>query len=135
MPIFLELSGTSPKFPVLELSAVTGGVSVVSSAGGGAGKAEFADVSVTLNYDPTLPILFLDAADGVAFQTVVLIFKEGSNSNPSLVIQLSTATISSLEISANTDVPFISLSFGYQQIEMTSYTAAGTTIYSATVQA
>ncbi len=127
---FLKLSGgvdgesqdEKHKGEIQLLSWSWGGTqtSTVGGPGGsGAGKASLSDVSVMAYFDKATPKFFkaLCKGDHIATGTLTAI-KAGGDGNPYLKVDFEELFVTSLQISASSEIPTISVSFSYNSIKI-----------------
>jgi type VI secretion system secreted protein Hcp len=86
--------------------------SVLPGAGGGAGKAEFQDVSLVRNIDAQSPLFFRAVSTGQHLGTVVI-------ATTGLNITLTEVLISSYAIGTGDDVPTEKITMAYRKIKYT----------------
>jgi type VI secretion system secreted protein Hcp len=116
------LGCTTPSGPgTFPASAWSFGVSntadVSSGGGGGAGKANVNDLSVTKAFDACSPSLFGGVVVGKHYKSVTLT-QSGKKDSDLLVVTLTDVLVSSYQISGNQsqEDPFESLSFNFAKI-------------------
>jgi type VI secretion system secreted protein Hcp len=115
-----EVEGHKNEIQVLSWSWGAANISSVSGTGGsGAGKADLSDVSMMLNFDQSTPKFFkaICAGTHIASGTLSAI-KAGTDGKPYLTADFTEIFITGLQMSAAGEVPAVSLSFSYNQIEM-----------------
>ena len=105
---------------VLSWSWGAANVSSVSGTGGsGAGKADLSDVSLMLNFDKSTPKFFKSICAGTHIPSGTLTaVKAGTNGSPYLKVDFKELFVTGLQMSAAGEVPAVSLSFSYNEIEM-----------------
>ena len=95
-------------------------VSSVSGTGGsGAGKADLSDFSIMTNFDKATPKFFKSICAGAHIKTgMMFAIKSGSDGKPYLKVDFKELFVSSLQISASSEIPTVSLSFTYNEIKI-----------------
>jgi type VI secretion system secreted protein Hcp len=95
-------------------------VSSVSGTGGsGAGKADLSDFSVMTNFDKATPKFFKSICAGTHIKTGTLsATKSGADGKPYLKVDFKELFVSSLQISASSEIPSVSISFTYNEIKI-----------------
>src|ERR1700739_3690534 len=130
---FLKLAGiqgesvdTSHKDEIQIMSWSWGAsqVSSVSGTGGsGAGKADLSDFSIMTNFDKGTPKFFKSICAGQHIKTGTMsAIKSGADGKPSLKVDFKELFVSSLQISASSEIPTVSISFTYNEIKLASPT-------------
>ena len=93
--------------------------SVAGTGGSGAGKADLSDFSIMTNFDKATPKFFKSICHGQHIKTGQLqAIKAGGNGKPYLKVDFEELYVSSLQISASSEIPTISVSFSYNQIKI-----------------
>jgi type VI secretion system secreted protein Hcp len=93
--------------------------SVAGTGGSGAGKVSLSDFSIMANFDKATPKLFKSLCEGTHVKTgTMTAIKAGANSKPYLTVDFTELFVSSLQISASSEVPMISASFTYNTIKI-----------------
>jgi type VI secretion system secreted protein Hcp len=126
---FLKLDGVSGesadqahKDEIQVLSFSWGGsqISSVSGTGGsGAGKVDLSDFTIMTFFDKATPTLFKSLCAGTHIKTGTLsAIKSGANGKPYLKVDFTELFVSSLQMSASSEVPSVSLSFTYNTISI-----------------
>jgi type VI secretion system secreted protein Hcp len=93
--------------------------SVAGTGGSGAGKVSLSDFSIMANFDKSTPKLFKSLCEGTHVKTgTMTAIKAGANSKPYLTVDFTELFVSSLQISASSEVPTISASFTYNTIKI-----------------
>jgi type VI secretion system secreted protein Hcp len=126
---FLKLDGiqgestdTNHKDEIQIMSFSWGGSNVSSVAGtggSGAGKVDLSDLSVMINFDKSTPKFFKSMASGTHIKTGTLsAIKSGTDGKPYLKVDFKELFVSSLQISASSEIPTVSVSFTYNEIKM-----------------
>lgn len=95
-------------------------VSSVSGTGGsGAGKADLSDFSVMTFFDKSTPKLFKNLCLGTHFKTGQMeAVKSGADGKPYLKVDFKELFVTSLQISASSENPSVSISFSYNEIKI-----------------
>jgi type VI secretion system secreted protein Hcp len=99
-------------------------VSSVSGTGGsGAGKASLTDFSIMAYFDKSTPKFFKSIGLGshIAKGTMAAV-KSGAEGKPYLKVDFKELFVTSLQISASSEVPTVSVSFSYNEIKIDYYT-------------
>lgn len=109
-------------------------VSSVSGTGGsGAGKVDLSDFNVMIYFDKATPKFFKSLCAGAHIKTGELTAtKAGEESKPYLKVDFKELFISSLQISASSEIPTVSVSFTYNEIKMEYSEQAETGILTST---
>lgn len=96
---------------------------VAGTGGSGAGKASLSDLNVMTYFDKATPRFFksLCKGDHIATGTLTAV-KAGSDGSPYLQVDLEELFITSLQVSASSEVPTISVSFSYNKIKIEYFT-------------
>jgi type VI secretion system secreted protein Hcp len=93
--------------------------SVAGSGGSGAGKADLSDLSITTNFDKATPKFFNSIVIGQHIKTGTMsAVKSGAKGKPYLKVDFKELFVTSLQISASSEVPTISVSFTYNEIKI-----------------
>jgi type VI secretion system secreted protein Hcp len=94
--------------------------STVSGTGGsGAGKVSLADFSIMTNFDKGTPKLFKSLCAGAHVKTgTMTAVKSGADGKPYLKVDFTELFVSSLQISASSEIPMVSISFSYNTIKI-----------------
>lgn len=96
--------------------------SVSGTGGSGAGKADLADFSVMTFFDKATPKLFKGLCLGTHFKTgTVEAIKSGAEGKPYLKLDFKELFCTSVQISASSEIPSVSLSFSYNEIKVDYY--------------
>jgi len=95
-------------------------VSSVSGTGGsGAGKASLSDFSVMAFFDKSTPLFFKSICAGTHIKTgEMTAIKSGADGKPYLKVDFKELFVTSLQISASSEVPSVSISFSYNEIKI-----------------
>jgi type VI secretion system secreted protein Hcp len=93
--------------------------SVAGTGGSGAGKVSLADMSIMTNFDKATPKLFKSLCAGTHIKTGTMsAVKSGGDGKPYLTVDFTELFVSSLQISASSEVPMVSISFTYNTIKI-----------------
>lgn len=93
--------------------------SVAGTGGSGAGKADLSDFACMLYFDKSTPNFFKSIGKGTHIATGTMsAVKSGADGKPYLKVDFTEIFVSSLQISASSEVPTVSLSFTYNQIKI-----------------
>jgi type VI secretion system secreted protein Hcp len=93
--------------------------SVSGTGGSGAGKVDLADFSIMTNFDKATQKLFKSLCEGTHVKTgTMTAVKSGANGKPYLTVDFTELFVSSLQISASSEIPTISVSFTYNTIKI-----------------
>jgi type VI secretion system secreted protein Hcp len=93
--------------------------SVAGTGGSGAGKVDLSDFSVMVNFDKATPKFFKSMCAGTHIKTGELsAIKSGAEGKPYLKVDFKELFVSSLQISASSEIPTVSVSFTYNEIKM-----------------
>jgi type VI secretion system secreted protein Hcp len=95
-------------------------VSSVSGTGGsGAGKVDLSDFSTMTFFDKSTPKLFKSLCAGTHIKTGTMsAVKAGGDGKPYLKADFQELFVTSLQISASSEIPSVSISFTYNQIKI-----------------
>jgi type VI secretion system secreted protein Hcp len=95
-------------------------VSSVSGTGGsGAGKADLSDFSIMTSFDKATPKFFKSICAGQHIKTGTMsAVKSGAEGKPYLKVDFEELFVTSLQISASSEIPTISVAFSYNQIKV-----------------
>jgi type VI secretion system secreted protein Hcp len=117
-----EAADKNHKDEIQVLSFSWGGsqVSSVSGTGGsGAGKVDLSDFTIMTYFDKGTPTLFKSLCAGTHIKTGTLTaIKSGGDGKPYLTLDLTELFVSSLQLSASSEIPSVSLSFTYNTIKI-----------------
>jgi type VI secretion system secreted protein Hcp len=92
---------------------------VAGTGGSAAGKADLADLSIMKYMDKATAKLFGAMVSGKHIETATLsAVKSGGNGDPFLKLTLGELFITSLQISASSEIPTESVSFSYNTIKI-----------------
>ncbi|HZP03613.1 MAG TPA: type VI secretion system tube protein Hcp [Terracidiphilus sp.] len=105
---------------ILSWSWGASNVSSVSGTGGsGAGKVNLSDLSVMVNFDKSTPKFFKTVCAGTHVPSGTLTaIKAGADGKPYLKVDFKELFVTSLQISASSEVPTVSVSFSYNEIKI-----------------
>jgi len=93
--------------------------SVAGTGGSGAGKADLSDFTITTNFDKATPKFFKSIVTGQHIKTATMsAVKSGAEGKPYLKVDFKEMFVTSLQISASSEVPTISVSFTYNDIKI-----------------
>jgi type VI secretion system secreted protein Hcp len=92
--------------------------SVSGTGGSGAGKASLSDLSIMTDFDKATPQFFKSIVKGTHIKTGTLTAVKAGADKPYLTLSLQELFCSSLQVSASSEVPTISLSFSYNEIKV-----------------
>lgn len=93
--------------------------SVAGTGGSGAGKVDLSDFSIMVNFDKATPKFFKSMCAGTHIKTGELsAIKSGAAGKPYLKVDFKELFVSSLQISASSEIPTVSVSFTYNEIKM-----------------
>lgn len=93
--------------------------SVAGTGGSGAGKVDLHDFSLMTNFDKATPKFFKSVCTGQHIPSGTLsAIKAGADGKPYLKVDFKELFVTSLQISASSEVPAISLSFTYNEIKI-----------------
>ena len=93
--------------------------SVSGTGGSGAGKVDLSDFSIMINFDKATPKFFKSMCAGTHIKTGELsAIKSGADGKPYLKVDFKELFVSSLQISASSEIPTVSVSFTYNEIKM-----------------
>ena len=121
-----EATGFTNQIQVLSWSWGGSNTSSVSGSGGsGAGKVSLSDLSIMINFDKSSPALFKGLTTGTHYKTATLSAVKtgtaisGGAPTPYLTVDLTEVFVSSLQLSASSEIPMASVSFTYKSVEIT----------------
>jgi len=114
------VDGHKDEIQILSFSWGASNVSSVAGTGGsGAGKVDLSDLSAMVFFDKSTPKFFKNICAGTHIKTGTLTaIKSGANNKPYLKVDFKELFITSLQISASSEVPTVSISFTYNEIKM-----------------
>ncbi len=97
----------------------TNASSVAGTGGSGSGKVSLSDISVMSYFDKSTPKFFKSICKGdhIATGTLTAV-KAGGDGKPYLTVDFEELFVTSLQISASSEIPTISLSFSYNSIKI-----------------
>ena len=113
-------SGHKDDVQIMSWSWGASQVSSVSGTGGsGAGKADLSDFSIMTNFDKGTPKFFKSICAGQHIKTGTMnAIKSGADGKPYLKVDFKELFVSSLQISASSEIPTVSISFTYNEIKI-----------------
>jgi type VI secretion system secreted protein Hcp len=93
--------------------------SVAGTGGSGAGKVDLSDFSIMTYFDKATPKFFKSACLGTHIKTgSMTAVKAGAEGKPYLKVDFQEMFVTSLQISASSEIPTVSVSFSYNQIKI-----------------
>jgi type VI secretion system secreted protein Hcp len=93
--------------------------SVAGTGGSGAGKADLSDFSIMAYFDKSTPKFFKSICAGTHIKTGTMsAIKSGADGKPYLKVDFQEMFVTSLQISASSEIPTVSISFSYNQIKI-----------------
>lgn len=93
--------------------------SVSGTGGSGAGKADLSDFNLMCYFDKSTPLLFKNLCAGTHLTTGQLnAVKSGADGKPYLVIDFKEIFVTSVQVSASSEIPMVSVSFSYNEIKV-----------------
>jgi type VI secretion system secreted protein Hcp len=93
--------------------------SVAGTGGSGAGKVSLSDFSVMTNFDKSTPKAFKSLCAGTHIKTgTMTATKSGAEGKPYLTVDFTELFVSSLQLSASSEIPMTSISFSYNTINI-----------------
>src|ERR1039457_5526578 len=93
--------------------------SVAGTGGSGAGKVDLSDFSVMTNFDKSTPKFFKSITKGTHITSGSLAaIKAGADGKPYLKVDFKELFVSSLQLSASSEIPTVSVSFSYNEIKV-----------------
>lgn len=112
--------GHKDEIQILSFSWGASNVSSVAGTGGsGAGKVDLSDLSIMIYFDKATPKFFKSVCAGTHIKTGTLTAtKSGANNKPYLKVDLKELFVTSLQISASSEIPTVSVAFTYNEIKM-----------------
>jgi type VI secretion system secreted protein Hcp len=91
--------------------------SVAGPGGSGAGKVSLQDITVMTYFDKSTPKFFNSMCAGTHIKTgTMTAIKAGADGKPYLTVDFQELFVTSLNISASSEIPTCSISFSYNQI-------------------
>src|SRR6185437_14326868 len=95
-------------------------VSTVHGSGGsGAGRADLSDFTIMCNFDKATPKFFKTVCAGTHIKTgEMTAIKAGEETKPYLKVDFKELFVTSLQISASSESPTVSVSFSYNEIKI-----------------
>lgn len=112
--------GHKDEIQLLSFSWGASNVSSVAGTGGsGAGKVDLSDLNVMIYFDKSTPKFFKSVCTGQHIKTGTLTAtKSGAGNKPYLKVDLKELFVTSLQVSASSEIPSVSVSFTYNEIKM-----------------
>lgn len=112
--------GHKDEIQILSFSWGASNVSSVAGTGGsGAGKVDLSDLNVMIFFDKSTPKFFKSVCTGQHIKTGTLTAtKSGAGNKPYLKVDLKELFVTSLQVSASSEIPSVSVSFTYNEIKM-----------------
>ena len=112
--------GHKDEIQILSFSWGASNVSSVAGTGGsGAGKVDLSDLNVMIFFDKSTPKFFKSVCTGQHIKSGTLTAtKSGAGNKPYLKVDLKELFVTSLQISASSEVPSVSVAFTYNEIKM-----------------
>ena len=110
---------------------------VSATTGSGAGKVSLSDLNLMIEFDKSSPKLLQGLTKGQHYATATLAaVKSGAGNANYLTFALTEVFIASLQFSASSEVPSVSLSLTYKSFQMDYYTqdAEGTVTNAGTAK-
>jgi type VI secretion system secreted protein Hcp len=92
--------------------------SVAGTGGSGAGKADLSDLSVMAYFDKSTPKFFKSVCKGDHIPTGTLTATKGGADKPYLKVDFKELFVTSLQLSASSEIPTVSISFSYNEIKL-----------------
>ena len=139
-----KATGHTNEIQVLSWSWGASNTSTIGGSGGsGAGKADLSDLNIMMEFDKSVAHLMQGLTKGTHFKTGVLAaVKSGSGNKDYLIISLTELFVTSLQLSASSEVPTVSLSLSYKTVKLEYkmqdaegvLTTAGTASYDLTTK-
>lgn len=104
---------------LLSFSWGASNVSSVSGTGGsGAGKVDLSDFSTMIFFDKSTPKFFKSICKGTHIPTGTLSATKSGADKPYLKVDFKELFVTSLQISASSEIPSVSVSFTYNEIKI-----------------
>jgi type VI secretion system secreted protein Hcp len=95
---------------------------VSATSGSGAGKVSLSDLNIMIEFDKAVPKLMQGLTKGQHYATATLsAVKAGAGNANYMTLALTEVFISSLQFSASSDVPSVSVSFTYKSLQLDYY--------------
>jgi type VI secretion system secreted protein Hcp len=93
--------------------------SVAGTGGSGAGKVDLSDFSIMTYFDKATPKFFKAMCLGTHIKTgTMTAVKAGAEGKPYLKVDFAELFVTSLQISASSEIPTVSVSFSYNTIKI-----------------
>ncbi|HEU5341492.1 type VI secretion system tube protein Hcp [Edaphobacter sp.] len=92
--------------------------SVAGTGGSGAGKVDLSDLSAMIYFDKSTPKFFKSICKGTHIPTGTLTATKAGAEKPYLKVDLKELFVTSLQISASSEIPSVSVSFTYNEIKI-----------------
>lgn len=92
---------------------------VAGAGGSGAGKVSLADFSIMKNFDKASPKLLLAMCKGTHIKTGTLTAVKAGDTGDFLKLEFGELFVTSLQVSASSEVPQESVSFSYNTTDLT----------------
>ena len=92
--------------------------SVAGTGGSGAGKADLSDLSVMAYFDKSTPKFFKSVCKGDHIPSGTLTATKGGADKPYLKVDFKELFVTSLQLSASSEIPTVSISFSYNEIKV-----------------
>jgi type VI secretion system secreted protein Hcp len=92
--------------------------SVAGTGGSGAGKADLSDLSVMAFFDKSTPKFFKSVCKGDHIASGTLTATKGGADKPYLKVDFKELFVTSLQLSASSEIPSVSISFSYNEIKV-----------------
>jgi len=105
---------------ILSWSWGASSVSSVSGTGGsGAGKADLSNFQVMCDFDKATPKFFKSIGEGTHIKTGTMsAVKSGAKGKPYLKVDFKELFVTSVQMSASSEIPTVSVSFSYNEIKI-----------------
>lgn len=115
-----KVEGHQNEIQIMSWSWGASQVSSVSGSGGsGAGKANLSEFTVMADFDKATPKFFKTICAGTHIKTGTMsAIKAGANNKPYLKVDFKELFVTSLQISASSEIPTVSVSFSYNEIKI-----------------
>lgn len=92
--------------------------SVAGTGGSGAGKADLSDLGVMAYFDKSTPKFFKSVCKGDHIPSGTLTATKGGADKPYLKVDFKELFVTSLQLSASSEIPTVSISFSYNEIKV-----------------
>ena len=115
-----KATGHTKEIQVLSWSWGASNTSTVAGSGGsGAGRTDMSDLNIMMEFDKSVTHLMQGLTKGTHFKTGVLAaVKSGSGNKDYLIMSLEEIFITSLQLSASSEVPTVSMSLTYKKVKL-----------------